>query len=680
MKKTKTIYLFILVFLMTGFISKAQESSSSGNSETFDITGAWELVYAQSVSGDKILREFPGNKTGNQIKIWSENHFASIRKSQDGDHETDYYSAGTYTLDKNRYQETILFHNNKIWVGAKPQKYFEIKGDTLYQIWPVNDSGEIDKAHYSLEKYIKADAGKYHLSAIKEIPDEMLLHIETTELLWQAKENIQTKIKKNMKMPLLAENIYPSQFRGTNCCGVALGAHPPVSLLPDENLAWKTEIANGVSSPCVWGDQIFLTGFKSADSTLLTYCINRKTGAILWKQTVYTEVLDPIHPVGSQAAATPTTDGKNVYAYFGSYGVICYDFKGNLVWEKKLPVLKTRYGSCASPVILKDKLILNRFEVDNPVVLALEPSTGETIWKTNLSTIPGLTESLQRSQSTPVLWNDQIILHRSLALISVNIDDGHENWSIPLVCMGTSTPVIVDDVLFVNGYSNLGEARLYDKLPDFNSMLAKFDKSQDSLMQYQEIPEDLAFFRRPDLDLPLKHDTLFSWNLMAPSFDISQDKALNEQEWKGMEQFWSQFYEEHGVVAINLKNAGKTNASEYLWKENEFIAEVPSLLLTGSQVYMITNGGIITCMNGETGEVVYREKLSAPGAYIASPLMANEHIYFVSYNGRITVVKPGDKLNVVSRFNLKEKVAASPVASDNQLFVRTKETLYAFGE
>ncbi|MCA1758270.1 MAG: PQQ-binding-like beta-propeller repeat protein, partial [Bacteroidales bacterium] len=103
-------------------------------------------------------------------------------------------------------------------------------------------------------------------------------------------------------------------------------------------------------------------------------------------------------------------------------------------------------------------------------------------------------------------------------------------------------------------------------------------------------------------------------------------------------------------------------------------------LCLNKQVYMISNGGLVTCMNAETGEIIYREKLGAPGAYLASPLLANGHIYFVSYNGKITVVKPGDKLNVVSQCNLKEKIAASPVAVGNQLFVRTTETLYAFGK
>ncbi|MFN2396862.1 MAG: hypothetical protein ABR597_14375, partial [Bacteroidales bacterium] len=92
---------------------------------------------------------------------------------------------------------------------------------------------------------------------------------------------------------------------------------------------------------------------------------------------------------------------------------------------------------------------------------------------------------------------------------------------------------------------------------------------------------------------------LFSWKLMAPPFDISQDKAFNEQEWKKMEQYFSIWYENHGVVAIDLKNVGKTNASEYLWKENEFIAEVPSLLVNDERVYMIANGGIVFNLKNE---------------------------------------------------------------------------------
>ena len=131
-------------------------------------------------------------------------------------------------------------------------------------------------------------------------------------------------------------------------------------------------------------------------------------------------------------------------------------------------------------------------------------------------------------------------------------------------------------------------------------------------------------------------------------------------------------------MAVDLKNAGKTNTLEFLWKENEYVAEVLSLLVKDEQVYMATNGGIVSCMNRNTGKVIFRERIDTPGAYIASPLLANGHVYFASYNGRITVVKPDDKLNVVSQCNLKEKIAASPVAVKNQLFVLTAKGLYAF--
>jgi len=291
--------------------------------------------------------------------------------------------------------------------------------------------------------------------------------------------------------------------------------------------------------------------------------------------------------------------------------------------------------------------------------------------------IPGLTEVFQRSQSTPVLWNGQIILHRSLALSSVNLNDGKENWTIGLVSMGTSTPVILDDVLYVNGYTNIGEARLYDKLPDFNSMLSEFDMNHDSLIQFQEIPQNLAFFRRPELHLPL-NDTLFSWNSMAPLYDISKDKALNNLEWAGMKKFWSKFYVDHGVVAIDLKKIGKKNTTEYLWKEKEYVAEVPSLVVDDERVYMITNGGIFSCIDKNNGDVIFRERIEAPGAYIASPLLAKGVIYFASYNGKITVVKPADSLRIISQFNLKEKIAASPVVVGNQLLIRTDKGLYAF--
>jgi hypothetical protein len=68
------------------------------------------------------------------------------------------------------------------------------------------------------------------------------------------------------------------QFRGPNSAGVAEAEQPPVEFGPTTNLLWKTEVPPGVSSPCVWGDRIFLTAAE--DGKLLTLAVNRRDGQI----------------------------------------------------------------------------------------------------------------------------------------------------------------------------------------------------------------------------------------------------------------------------------------------------------------------------------------------------------------------------------------------------------------
>jgi outer membrane protein assembly factor BamB len=93
---------------------------------------------------------------------------------------------------------------------------------------------------------------------------------------------------------------------------------------------------------------------------------------------------------------------------------------------------------------------------------------------------------------------------------------------------------------------------------------------------------------------------------------------------------------------------------------------------------MIMDGGNVVCLNSRTGQILFRGRLGAPGAYLSSPLYANGYIYFASYNGKITIIKPGNKLNILARVDLHEKIAASPVALEKMLYIRTDSALYAF--
>ncbi len=117
-----------------------------------------------------------------------------------------------------------------------------------------------------------------------------------------------------------------------------------------------------------------------------------------------------------------------------------------------------------------------------------------------------------------------------------------------------------------------------------------------------------------------------------------------------------------------------------LWKVKEKVPEVPTPVYYEGCVYMIKNGGIITCLEAESGEVLYRERLGASGTYLASPIIANGNIYIPSYNGVITVIKAGNQLDILAQNDLNEKIFATPAVIGNTLYIRTDKHLYAFGD
>lgn len=85
-------------------------------------------------------------------------------------------------------------------------------------------------------------------------------------------------------------------------------------------------------------------------------------------------------------------------------------------------------------------------------------------------------------------------------------------------------------------------------------------------------------------------------------------------------------------------------------------------------------------MDAKTGKVHFQEKLGAPGACIASPVMANGKIYLASYNGIIKVIEASKKPVVISETKLEGKILATPAIVENNLYIRTSEHLYAFGK
>ena len=199
-----------------------------------------------------------------------------------------------------------------------------------------------------------------------------------------------------MTLVASAEN-WP-QWRGPAFNGTSPEKNLP-SAITTENIKWKTDLPGfSGATPAVWGDSIFVTS-PDSNKDLLLYCINRKDGKVRWQKVVGNG--DIAKGRGNMASPSPITDGKTVYAFFGTGDLAAYDFDGNELWKRNLGAdygkfaIMWIYGS--SPLLYKGRLyvqVLQRTPApgDYPglagsegdresYLLAIDPKTGKSLWK-----------------------------------------------------------------------------------------------------------------------------------------------------------------------------------------------------------------------------------------------------------------------------------------------------------
>jgi|GEM_PF-294816 len=122
------------------------------------VKGAWKLMEYKNITDGSVAYSFPGSFEMGQIKIWTDNHFCFSGTYTINNETTDNYGGGTFTLDGgNIYSENIEFHTSKPMIGTSVKMLIEVKGNTLTQTYPVDDSGNFDENNYSVEKYVRLD-------------------------------------------------------------------------------------------------------------------------------------------------------------------------------------------------------------------------------------------------------------------------------------------------------------------------------------------------------------------------------------------------------------------------------------------------------------------------------------------------------------------------------------------
>ena len=284
------------------------------------------------------------------------------------------------------------------------------------------------------------------------------------------------------------------QWRGPFFTGMARG-DGPTNWSDSSNIKWKTDIpGKGHSTPVIWGDRIFFTtaiptgkpapavpapspaatpgapggqgearrgrgpggdAGPQAEQRFEVLCLDRKTGKILWQKTA--KIATPhegFHrQYGSFASNSPVTDGKYVYAFFGSRGVYAYDFNGKLIWEKDFGVqmkIKLGFGEGTAPLLDGNRLFLVFDHEAGSFMVALDKRNGKELWRVE--------RDEATSWSTPLAIDHagrrQIIVAATKKVRSYDAENGKLLWEAAgLGANAIPVPVYQNGVVFVmSGY------------------------------------------------------------------------------------------------------------------------------------------------------------------------------------------------------------------------------------
>jgi outer membrane protein assembly factor BamB len=315
-------------------------------------------------------------------------------------------------------------------------------------------------------------------------------------------------------------------------------------------------------------------------------------------------------------------------------------------------------------------------------VIALEKATGELVWETARPYNRG-------AWSTPMIWKhergtDLVVLGNG-RVYGYEPATGAEKWyASGFAREPIAVPVAGNGQLYisVSMQGGRGDVQL-DPEPFWKAML-HFDRNGDWRIGRDEITGHFTLPFRPELPpdnpgfgLPLPSDPAKRKESQGKIFDW-RDK--NKDGFWTKEEFSADLTVGLGrpnLAAIQPGGTGDITESHVRWNLRNGIPEISSPVFHSGRLYLVRDGGMLSCVNTSTGEVIYRERLGAAGQY-ASPVIANEHIYLVSAKGVLTIVRTGDKFKIAHQADLKAAIAATPAIDHNSLYVRTDEAMLAF--
>jgi outer membrane protein assembly factor BamB len=446
-----------------------------------------------------------------------------------------------------------------------------------------------------------------------------------------------------------------TQFRGPNGSGISPSKGLPERFDTHTNLVWRTVLPPGHSSPVFSDDHIFVTAFEG--KRLLTICLDLASGKVLWKIQAPREREEPSQQTNSPASPSPVTDGANVYAFFGDFGLLAYGPDGKEHWRLPLGPFNNPNGHGSSPILADGKLVLICDQDTDSYLIAVDPASGRVLWK---SPRPEYT----RGYATPAVYRPsagpaELIVPGSYEVASYALETGRKLWWVRgMPWQLKSVPLIEGDRIFVNGWEAEGDRPQRREVPEFAEILARYDKNHDGKLSQQEMP--------PDKDLEWFADT-----------DLDRDGYIEADEWR---LYQAREASQNCLVAIRAGGRGDVTNSHVLWRYRKALPNTSSPLLYQGVIYLVRDG-IFTSLNPENGTVYKQARLTgALGRYWSSPVAADGKVVVASEDGRIVVLRAAPEWEILAVNNLDEETFATPAILDGSIYVRTRAALFRFAK
>lgn len=338
---------------------------------------------------------------------------------------------------------------------------------------------------------------------------------------------------------------------------------------------------------------------------------------------------------------TATPDGKEMYA-------LCVSREnGQVLKQVKVlevaapqPINASNSYASPSPVMEAGRLYVH---FGTYGTAAIDTHTGEILWKRTDLTL----DHKEGPGSSPVLWNDLVILTCDGTdvqyVIALDKATGKTRWKtarsvdfgdiIPDFRKAYSTPLVVD----VGGQATLISTAAHSAYG--------YDPSTGSEL----------------------------WRLPYTGFSNVCRPVVGQ----GL-MFLNTGYMKPQLLAVKLGVRGLVHESQVVWKQTSSVPNKPSVLLVGDLLYLVTDQGVVTCLEAAGGKPRWTRRLG--GNFSASPIFAAGRIYFCDSDGKTTVLAAGRQYEELAVNQLDAGCMASPAVAGSSLFLRTKTSLYRIEE